>query len=114
MQNNNNNLTRSSNAKKEMIPIDQIEYDSENPRIQNIFDLGREKNEANIKIALGHSTPDEDSRQGTTFRGLRNSIQGTQSMGTVSQDEERPAPTGIQRSRTVNQQETAGRKANRR
>jgi len=61
-------------AVREIISIDKIDYDAENPRIQLVFDQGREKNEANIKLALGAESPDEDASKGTTILGLKNSI----------------------------------------
>ena len=56
------------------IPTNEIDYDEDNPRIQLAFDLGKEKNEANIKLALGHDAPDEEVQKGTTIIGLKNSI----------------------------------------
>lgn len=59
---------------RRLISIDQIDYDVDNPRIQLAFDHGREKTEASIKLALGADSPDEDSVNGTTIHGLKNSI----------------------------------------
>ena len=63
---------------RQFLPIDQIDYDANNPRIQLAFHQGKVKNEANIKLALNASSPDEENSTGTTIRGLKNSIRANQ------------------------------------
>lgn len=68
----------SPSAAGDRISIDEIDYDPANPRIQIVFDHGREKNESNIKLALGADSPDEEESSGTTLRGLKTSIRAHQ------------------------------------
>jgi hypothetical protein len=59
---------------RQLLPIDEVDYDANNPRIQLAFHQGKERNEANIKLALNASSPDEENATGTTIRGLKTSI----------------------------------------
>lgn len=67
-----------SGGKFELVNIEQLVLDVDNPRIKKWVEIyGDTPNVANIKLALGVATGDENSENGTTFQSLRESIRAS-------------------------------------
>lgn len=62
----------------QLIDIDELTLDINNPRIKKWIEYYDNPNAANIKLALGVATGDEQSENGTTFLSLRESIRASE------------------------------------
>ena len=67
-----------SESQFQMVNIDDLILDIDNPRIKKWFEYSKEPpNSAQIKLALGVAAGDEKGDNATTFDSLKHSIQAS-------------------------------------
>ncbi len=82
-----------SNGQHQLVNVDDLVLDIDNPRIKKWIEYyDGTPNEANIKLALGVATGDEQSENGTTYHSLKESIRASGGINhpiIVNKDDER-------------------------